>query len=102
MSKEVRSNKVAPSYVVLATAPQPLSLSPKLRNAGELALMRQAGRIVAQVHEDLKAAIRPGTSTVELNAIAADAIRSRNAVPTFLHYQGGAAGHLFPLLFVPQ
>jgi len=59
-----------------------------LRDARELALMREAGRIVAKVHEAMRRAVRPGISTAELDAIAEDVIRSHNAIPTFLGYHG--------------
>ncbi len=59
-----------------------------LRDARELALMREAGRIVAKVHEAMRQAVRPGVSTAELDAIAEDVIRSHDAVPTFLGYRG--------------
>ncbi len=59
-----------------------------LRDARELALMREAGRIVAKVHEAMREAVRPGVSTAELNAIAEEIIRSHDAIPTFLGYRG--------------
>ncbi len=59
-----------------------------LRGANELAGLREAGRIVAQVHRAMKQAVRPGISTAELNAIAEDIIRSAGATPTFLGYHG--------------
>ncbi|HHB91274.1 MAG TPA: type I methionyl aminopeptidase [Anaerolineae bacterium] len=59
-----------------------------LRDARELALMREAGRIVARVHEAMRRAVRPGVSTAELDAIAEDIIRSHGATPTFLGYRG--------------
>ena len=59
-----------------------------LRDARELALMREAGRIVAKVHEAMRRAVRPGISTAELNVIAEDVIRSHGAIPTFLGYHG--------------
>lgn len=59
-----------------------------LRDSRELALMREAGRIVAQTHEALRTHIRPGVSTAELDAIARDVIYSHGANPTFLGYHG--------------
>ncbi len=59
-----------------------------LRGARELAAMREAGRIVARVHEAMQRAVRPGMSTAELDAIAEDVIRSHDAIPTFLGYHG--------------
>ncbi len=59
-----------------------------LRGARELAGLREAGRIVARVHEAMRRAVRPGMSTAELDAIAADVIRRSGATPTFLGYHG--------------
>ncbi|MFE4345082.1 type I methionyl aminopeptidase, partial [Bacillus safensis] len=36
----------------------------------ELEIMREAGRIVALTHEELKKHIKPGISTIELDLIA--------------------------------
>jgi methionyl aminopeptidase len=57
-----------------------------LKSPAELALMREAGRIVALVHQALKAKIAPGVSTVELDALAEEIIRRHGAVPSFLGY----------------
>jgi len=59
-----------------------------LRDARELSLMREAGRIVAKTHEALRAYIQPGVSTAELDDIARDVIYSNDAKPTFLGYFG--------------
>ncbi|MBN1285117.1 MAG: type I methionyl aminopeptidase [Anaerolineae bacterium] len=48
--------------------------------------MREAGRIVNRTLEAMRKAVRPGVATAELDAIAADVIRSHDAAPTFLHY----------------
>src|SRR5581483_7781241 len=40
-----------------------------LKSADELALMRRAGRIVAEVLDELVAAARPGITTLELDQI---------------------------------
>ncbi len=50
--------------------------------------MRKAGRVVAEIHEATRAAIRPGITTGELNEIAADVLANRGARSNFLHYQG--------------
>ncbi|MCU0463067.1 MAG: type I methionyl aminopeptidase [Anaerolineae bacterium] len=55
-----------------------------LKNAEELALMREAGRIVALAHQAMKAALRPGISTAELDKIAEAVIRDHGARPAFL------------------
>ncbi len=57
-----------------------------LKTPEEIALMRKAGRIVAEVHELMRRMIRPGVSTAELDAAAEDLIRRRNAIPAFKGY----------------
>lgn len=54
----------------------------------ELDIMRNAGRIVAETHQLLKSAIKPGVSTAELDEIAETFIRSQGAVPSFKGYNG--------------
>jgi methionyl aminopeptidase len=50
--------------------------------------MRRAGRITAQAREVVAAAVRPGITTGELDAIAEESIRSEGAVPSFKGYRG--------------
>ncbi len=57
-----------------------------LKSRPEIALMREAGRIVARVHEAMRAMVRPGVTTAELDARAEEIIRQHGAVPTFLGY----------------
>ncbi|MCC7354759.1 MAG: type I methionyl aminopeptidase [Anaerolineae bacterium] len=59
-----------------------------LKTAAELALMREAGRIVALTLERLREYARPGITTAELDALAEATIRSRGAVPAFKGYRG--------------
>lgn len=54
----------------------------------ELEIMREAGRIVALTHEELKKYIIPGITTKELDNIAEKTIRSYNAIPSFKGYNG--------------
>jgi methionyl aminopeptidase len=56
----------------------------QLKSARELDLMAQGGRILAATVETLRAAVRPGISTGELDRIAEDFIRGHEgAVPAF-------------------
>lgn len=55
-----------------------------IKTADEIAVMREAGRIVARAHQGMREALRPGISTAELNAIADAIIRDHGAVPTFI------------------
>jgi methionyl aminopeptidase len=57
-----------------------------LKSRAEIAQMREAGRIVARVHEAIREMIRPGVTTAELNAKAETIIRAHDAIPTFLGY----------------
>src|SRR3954468_7544284 len=54
----------------------------------QVARMRDAGLVVARTLEKLAAAVRPGISTGELDAIAEGSIRAQDAVPSFLGYHG--------------
>ena len=50
--------------------------------------MRRAGRVVAEIHEATRAAIRPGVTTAELNEVAAAVLEKRHARSNFLNYNG--------------
>ena len=57
-----------------------------LKDRVELAEMREAGRIVARVHEAMREMMRPGVTTLDLDTRAEEIIRQHDAVPTFLGY----------------
>lgn len=57
-----------------------------LKTREEIRLMREAGRIVARVHEALREMIRPGVTTAVLDRRAEEIIRAHDAVPAFLGY----------------
>ncbi|MBS4007411.1 MAG: type I methionyl aminopeptidase [Clostridium sp.] len=59
-----------------------------IKSERELALMRYAGRVVAEVLQELKAAIRPGITTLELDRIAERYIKKANCQPAFKGYHG--------------
>ncbi|PWW19315.1 methionine aminopeptidase type I [Cytobacillus oceanisediminis] len=54
----------------------------------EIEIMREAGRIVALTHEELKKHIEPGITTRELDEIADKFIRKHDAIPSFKGYNG--------------
>lgn len=58
------------------------------RSAAELATMREAGRVVAEMHERIRAAIRPGVTTLELDRIGREVLERRGARSNFLGYHG--------------
>jgi methionyl aminopeptidase len=59
-----------------------------IRNKDELAKMRKAGKVVAEMHEVTRAAIRPGVTTRRLDELAAEVLARRNARSNFLNYNG--------------
>lgn len=59
-----------------------------IKNEEELALMRNAGRVNAEALQTVKAMIRPGITTAELDAAAEEVIRSHGGKPVFLGYPG--------------
>src|ERR687884_2241603 len=54
----------------------------------ELEKMRAAGRLVAEVREELRRMVRPGVTTLELDMAAERMIRDAGALPTFKGYHG--------------
>jgi methionyl aminopeptidase len=60
----------------------------QIKTEDEIALMREAGLVVGHTLEKLKAAVTPGMSTADLDAIAEEAIRGEGAIPSFKGYRG--------------
>ena len=59
-----------------------------IKSDREIAIMRQAGRIVATVLEVLKLQVKPGMKTKELDIIAARELTRLGAKPSFKGYRG--------------
>jgi methionyl aminopeptidase len=60
----------------------------EIKTPAQLALMREAGLVVAAALSATAAAMEPGISTAELDAIAERVIRDAGAIPSFKGYQG--------------
>jgi methionyl aminopeptidase len=60
----------------------------EVKSPAQLAIMREAGLVTAAALHAAAAAVEPGISTAELDAIAAREIRSAGALPSFLGYHG--------------
>jgi methionyl aminopeptidase len=60
-----------------------------IKTADELAIMRRASQIVAEVLEELVAAVHPGISTEELDRIAETSTLRKGARPAFKGYKPG-------------
>ena len=59
-----------------------------LKSPREIALMKEAGAVVAKVFEGLKAALRPGLSTLELDELANEIITSNGGISAEKGYYG--------------
>ena len=59
-----------------------------LKSKREIALMREAGRIVALAHQVARDNIKPGLSTKALDEMIEKVIRENGATPSFKHYNG--------------
>jgi len=59
-----------------------------VKSRDEIAIMREAGRHVAEVLQILVDALRPGIIELELDEIVRKEFRKRNIIPTFLGYHG--------------
>ncbi|MFX0591597.1 type I methionyl aminopeptidase [Melissospora conviva] len=60
----------------------------QLKTPEQIEKMRAAGLVVAAALSRMKAAVVPGVSTADLDAIAESTIREAGAVPSFLGYHG--------------
>ena len=59
-----------------------------IKTEEQIEKMRVAGQILVRLDEILRAEIRPGITTLALDKIAEDYIRSQNAIPSFKGYNG--------------
>ena len=59
-----------------------------IKSAREIELMRAAGKILGKVHQDLGKALKPGMTTLEIDRIGEEMIRSYGCIPSFKNYQG--------------
>lgn len=60
----------------------------EIKSIDELARMRRAGQVNAEALAAAAAAVRPGVTTAELDAAAAEVLRKHGATPAFLGYPG--------------
>ena len=59
-----------------------------IKSEREIELMREAGRILAKVHEELGRELKAGMSTKEIDRICEQLIRGYGCIPSFLNYEG--------------
>jgi methionyl aminopeptidase len=60
----------------------------EIKSQDDIALMREAGRIVCEILDELEKAVAPGVSTWELDALAEKLIYEKGAKPAFKGYLG--------------
>ncbi len=65
-----------------------------LKSAREIEVMRRANVIVAQILQQLKEAVAPGVTTLDLDSIAEELTYKKNAKPAFKGYTVG--GRVYP------
>ena len=70
-------------------------MSIELKTREQIAIMREAGRIVAEVYEVLRPHVVPGATTLDLDRMAEEYIRKRGALPVYKGYVP-AGGHGVP------
>jgi len=58
------------------------------KSVEQIAKMRVAGRVVAEMHDRIRAAIAPGVTTAKLDKIGRDVLERRGATSNFLNYHG--------------
>ncbi len=63
-------------------------MSVTIKTCQEIELMREAGRILAAVHQQLGKEIKPGMSTLDVDRLGEEMIRSYGCEPSFLNYCG--------------
>jgi methionyl aminopeptidase len=76
---------------VKSAPPEPRP-APKLKSPREIALMREAGRVVAKALQKVRKLAVPGATTVEMEETVAAIFREHDAVPLFLGYPSSDKG----------
>ncbi|MDE7039318.1 MAG: type I methionyl aminopeptidase [Lachnospiraceae bacterium] len=59
-----------------------------IKSAREIELMSEAGRILEIVHNEIAKALHPGMSTLDIDRLGEEVIRSYGCIPSFLDYNG--------------
>ena len=59
-----------------------------LKNPDQISKMRVAGAMLYEVLQKVRAEVRPGVTTADLDKYAEELIRKGGAIPSFLNYEG--------------
>lgn len=63
-------------------------MSITIKSRYEIGLMREAGKILARVHEELEKALKPGMTTWKIDKLGEELIRGYGCIPSFKGYEG--------------
>ena len=63
-------------------------MSITIKSSREIELMTEAGRILEIVHNELAKALHPGMSTLDIDKLGEEVIRSYDCIPSFLNFNG--------------
>ena len=63
-------------------------MSVSIKSTREIELMREAGRLLEITHNEMEKVLKPGMSTMDINRIGEEVIRSFGCIPSFLNYNG--------------
>ena len=59
-----------------------------IKSEREIQLMREAGKILAKVHEELAQEVKAGMTSYQIDKICEEIIRGYGCIPSFLGYEG--------------
>lgn len=63
-------------------------MSVTIKSKQEIELMREAGKILAVVHDEIAKIIKPGITTYDIDRKGFEVIKSFECIPSFLNYNG--------------
>lgn len=67
-----------------------------IKSSSELELMRRSGEVLANAHKLVEESIKPGITTLELDRIVEEYIKSKGGIPSFKGYKGLPGAIDFP------
>ena len=59
-----------------------------IKSQEEIELMREAGRILAITHEEMRKALKPGMTTYDIDKLGEEVIRSYQMIYIMIHFLG--------------
>ena len=63
-------------------------MSVTIKSDKQIELMRESGRLLSIMHEELHKAIKPGISTLDIDRLGEKIIRDFGCIPNFKNYNG--------------